>query len=52
MDRKKNDPIDIIGANKTEAWTNVDHYQDDTCVSIPSTEAVEEAKEWVEENEK
>ncbi len=41
-----------IGSSATEAWADVDHYEKDTHVSIPSEEAVEQAKEWVEENEK
>ncbi len=42
----------ILGSGATEAWANVDHYEQETNVSVPSEEAVELAKAWVEENEK
>ncbi len=35
----------------TAAWADHDHYEPETNVSIPSEEAVEIAKEWVENNE-
>ncbi len=35
----------------TEAWADPDHFEPDTNVSIPSEEAVEAAKKWVETNE-
>lgn len=42
----------ILGSGATEAWANTDHYEKESHVSIPSEEAVELAKAWVEENEK
>lgn len=42
----------IVSGNKTEAIADVDHYEKDSHVSIPSLEAVEIAKQWVEDNEK
>lgn len=39
------------GASATEAWAEQDHFDPDTHVSIPSEDAVERAKNWVEENE-
>lgn len=38
-------------SSATEAWADHDHYEPETNVSIPSEEAVENAKEWVEGNE-
>lgn len=38
-------------SSATEAWADHDHYEPETHVSIPSEEAVENAKEWVEGNE-
>jgi hypothetical protein len=35
----------------TEAWADHKTYDPETHVSIPSEEAVEAAKEWVEGNE-
>jgi hypothetical protein len=43
--------LDIVGANVTDALSSVDHYEEGN-VSIPTIETVEEAKKWVEENEK
>lgn len=39
------------GSAATEAWADADHHDPETHVSIPSEEAVENAKEWVEGNE-
>lgn len=49
-DKKKTNPS--LGASKTEAWADSHHVEKDTNLAIPSEEAVEQAKEWVEENEK
>jgi len=40
-----------IMQSETEAWAEIDHYEDGQ-VSIPSEDAVDRAKEWVEDNEK
>ncbi|WP_306455960.1 DUF3787 domain-containing protein [Fusibacter sp. 3D3] len=42
----------ILGGGATEAWADIDHYEKESCVSIPSEEAVEIAKAWVDENHK
>jgi|GEM_PF-1231500 len=42
----------IISSHQTEAISNVDHYEKDSHISIPTLEAVEIAKEWIESNEK
>ncbi len=41
-----------VGTSATEAWADMSKLAKDTKVNIPSEEAVEAAKEWVEENEK
>lgn len=41
-----------VGGGVTEAWADMSKLAKDTKVNIPSEEAVEAAKEWVEENEK
>lgn len=35
----------------TAAWADHDEYEPETHINIPSEEAVEAAKEWVENNE-
>jgi hypothetical protein len=40
------------GSTRTEAWADHKEFDPETHVSIPSAEAVEDAKEWVEGNEK
>lgn len=47
MDNKK-----VLGASKTEAWADVEYRKKNTNVPIPSLDAVDRAKAWVEENEK
>lgn len=42
----------MLGASSTEAWTDHKKIDKETKVNIPSEDAVETAKEWVEENEK
>lgn len=39
------------GRSVTEAWTDHEHYDSETHVNLPSEEAVEVAKQWVEDNE-
>lgn len=48
---KDNNKNKIYGANATEAWMDAESHQPDTNVNIPHLEAVENAKEWVEDNE-
>lgn len=43
--------IKEYGAAATEAWADGSEHDPETNVSIPSEEAVENAKEWVEGNE-
>lgn len=38
-------------SSSTEAWADPKAFDPETNVSIPSEEAVENAKEWVEGNE-
>lgn len=42
----------MINTSSTEAIADVMCVEKDTGVSIPSYEAVERAKAWIEENEK
>ncbi|MGX8796423.1 CDIF630_02480 family spore surface protein [Fusibacter sp. JL298sf-3] len=49
MKDKKKAPL---GSSKTEAWADSHHVEEETNISIPSEEAVQDAKEWVEQNEK
>lgn len=39
------------GSAATAAWADHDNYEPETNINIPSEEAVEAAKEWVETNE-
>jgi hypothetical protein len=49
---EKTKELEKLGSSATEAWAENDKEIKDTKVTIPSEEAVQEAKEWVEENEK
>jgi len=40
------------GSTKTEAWADSKEFDPETNVNKPSINAVEDAKEWVEDNEK
>lgn len=40
------------GASRTEAWADAESVVPETGVVIPKEDAVERAKEWVEDNEK
>lgn len=40
-----------IGASSTEAWAEIAYVKEGSRVTIPSEEAVERAKAWVEEHE-
>ncbi|MBV1756919.1 MAG: DUF3787 domain-containing protein [Dethiosulfatibacter sp.] len=42
----------LVGANPPEAWATPTEYDEDTCVTKPSEEAVVESKLWVDENHK
>lgn len=52
MDVNLNELKKKIAQSDSEAIEHADHLQKDTNISIPTEEAVELAKEWVEENEK
>lgn len=41
-----------LGATATEAWADAEKVDKKTKMNFPSEEAVANAKEWVEENEK
>lgn len=49
--KEKNMEIPIEN-NNTAAWANIERIETPSNVTIPSLLAVEEAKEFVEENEK
>ena len=42
----------MLGASQSEAWTEAKKYERDSHVNIPFEMAVENEKEWVEENER
>ena len=52
MDVKKTGAMTMLGASRTEAWADVAYHKKDSNVTIPSLDAVERAKAWVEMNEK
>ncbi len=41
-----------IENHQTAAWADIEKVQPESRVPIPSQEAVDRAKDWVEENEK
>lgn len=41
----------IYGANVTEAWSDAESYEAETNINIPHEVAVENAKDWVDDNE-
>ena len=41
----------LHSSHETEAWADMKDNDPETKVNIPSERAVEDAKEWVEENE-
>lgn len=41
-----------LGGSATEAWADAKCVDKETNMNYPSSEAVKNAKEWVEENEK
>ncbi len=49
QDKKKHK---LLGAFKTLAVLDIQEEMPETKVSIPSAECVEEAKDWVDHNEK
>ena len=49
---KNNKKEKNLGSNKTEAVLDAEHYEEDTHVHIPHEDAIEDAKDWVDENEK
>lgn len=42
----------IYGSNATEALSDAKNFEDETHINIPHVEAMEDAKEWVDSNEK
>jgi len=49
---KKKGTATTLGSNKTAAWADIMKLEPESNVSISSLEAVEEAKDWVDSNEK
>ncbi len=43
---------EALGSTITEAWTDAQCVDEETKVNYPSKEAVNRAKEWVDQNEK
>lgn len=41
----------IYGSNSTEALVDAETYEPETHVNLPHEEAVETAKQWVDQNE-
>jgi len=55
IDKKNNVPEinkATLGGSATEAWADAKCVDKETNMNYPSHEAVKNAKEWVEENEK
>ena len=52
MEKKINKDTAYLGSNATAAWADAEKLEKDTKINIPSEEAVKDAKEWIEENEK
>lgn len=50
MSQEKNSQFNY-GSHSTDASNHVDHLEDETNVAIPTSDAVEDAKEWVEDHE-
>lgn len=42
----------ITGSNPSEAWADEEKVDKKTNVNKPSNDAVQEAKDWVDDNEK
>lgn len=49
MNRPNN--VQIFGANATERLTDAKEYEQNTHINLPHEEAVEDAKQWVDEHE-
>ena len=41
-----------LESHKTAAWANIEHVKKNSRVPLPSTFEVENAKEWVDNNQK
>ena len=52
VDKKAEINKAALGGSATEAWADAKCVDKDTNMNYPSSEAVKNAKEWVEENEK
>jgi hypothetical protein len=42
----------IYGSNATEALADAENFEAETHINIPHEEAMEDAKDWVDSNEK
>ncbi|RKD22151.1 protein of unknown function [Caminicella sporogenes DSM 14501] len=49
---KKNSSNTTIKSNETAAWANIEKLENISNVPIPSEFQVENAKKWVDENQK
>lgn len=49
---KKNNMSTPVENHKTAAWANIENVKKDSRVPLPSTFEVENAKDWVDDNEK
>jgi len=47
----KKQEVILYGLNSTERWFDAESYDEATYVNLPHEEAVEDAKNWVEDNE-
>jgi len=52
MKENMNDLKKRVQCTDSEAWADSDHYIKESCVSIPSEDAVERQMEWLHTNER
>lgn len=52
MNERRNNPEISSYSNKTEAIKDIEIEESEGKVPIPHDEAIERAKEWIEENER
>lgn len=43
--------VKLYGTFSTEANSDVEHFEPETHINVPHEEAIEKAKEWVDQNE-